>query len=68
MPSKQKQLSFRLSYEEYKRFLRYKQDSPFKFDNGAAKQLFLDGLIGYELTLQDRCVTCGRTFCFCEKE
>lgn len=45
MPSKQKQLSFRLTEEEYKRFQAFLLlDGTFEFNNAAAKYLFLKGL------------------------
>jgi hypothetical protein len=45
MPSKQKQLSFRLSDEEYKKFQAFLLlKGEFKFNNAAAKFLFLEGL------------------------
>lgn len=45
MPSKQKQLSFRLSDEEYKKFQAFLlRKGEFKFNNAAAKFLFLEGL------------------------
>jgi len=44
MPSKQKQLAFRLTEEEYKLFLKYKATSKQPFENGVAKELFLKGL------------------------
>lgn len=45
MPSKQKQLAFRLSEEEYKQFQAFRLlDGSFEFDNAAAKYLFLKGL------------------------
>lgn len=45
MPSKQKQLAFRLSEEEYKQFQAFRLlEGSFDFDNAAAKYLFLEGL------------------------